>query len=140
MPHRAEMNHFVAYHNTEKMKCPLHFHSDFRFHTNKSQTLLEKSIGACLWIITGAYEGKRLKTFRLLAFYTPTEVLPSDRGSLKFQVVGKDGKEFSDPPIINECEWFPELIKCLGNFRFGIQELNSRGVISGLTVLEQASS
>ena len=134
------MKHFIAYHSTEGMGYELHFDSDYRFHTSNPETVLKRSIGERLWIITGTYEHGRTKTFRLLAYYTPTKVEPSDRKGFDFQIVGRKGKEFSNPPVLNEREWFKELKKSLGNFSFGVREIHSQDATSGLRSLEKSLS
>ena len=134
------MRHFIAYHNTEKMGYPLRFDGDFRFHTNKSGTFLEKSIGGRLWVITGKFNGKSgSRVYRLLACFTPRQVRVSDRGSFKFQVVGRKGYEFRDPPVLDDWKWFPRLKKSSGNFAFGCHAIRSQKAISGLIKIRSKS-
>jgi hypothetical protein len=123
------MRHFIAYHNTEKMGRPLHAGEPLRLHTNKKVDLLLQNT---VWFVTG--EGTGARQYSLGSVFRVGEVGETAEDGFKRFASGP-GHVFQPPVPINDMEWFTEVLRATGNFRFGVQEIKDEAAIAGLIQL-----
>ncbi len=122
------MRHFIAYHNTEKMRRPLQDGDPLRLRTNKSvKHLLQNTI----WFVTG--EGAT-RQYALGSVFQVAEVGDAAEDRFKRFASGP-GHVFQPPVPINGVEWFPEVLRATGHFGLGVQEVKDEAVIAGLRQL-----
>ncbi|HTU19201.1 MAG TPA: hypothetical protein VMG10_14165 [Gemmataceae bacterium] len=123
------MRHFVAYHNTEKMGRSLNDGEPLRLLTNKSVNHLLQNT---LWFITG--EGTGARQYSLGSVFRVAEIGDADEDGFKRFASGP-GHVFQPPIPIKDLDWFPDVLKTTGRFRFGVQEVKDEAVIAGLSHL-----
>ena len=57
---------------------------------------------------------------------------PEASGRFKYRVSGSDGKPLYTLKLDQSSDWFRELLRITGNFRYGLQPISSEAVIEGL--------
>ncbi len=124
------MDHWVQYHNVEKMggwpTLP------FRVLTNKPANT--DLIGARVWLILG--EGSGQKRFMLHSTFLIDSVRDSDERGFHAEVRGSSGTLFEPAPDIESTYWWQELERCTGNFAFGFTNVTGKnGLVGGLREL-----
>lgn len=122
------MNHFVAYHSTEKMGHEFAPTQNFHFFSRKPENFLRSAIGARVWTITGTPDDAGHMVFRLAGVFTPSDVRQDGDG---FGIVG-DGTPFRPAMDISSQEWFAELLSEQNNFSFGFNRIRSENVVAAL--------
>ncbi len=123
------MRHFIAYHNTEKMGCPLHVGEPLRLLTNKPVNhLLQNTV----WFVTG--EGVGARQYSLGSVFRVAEVGEAGEDGFKRFASGP-GHVFEPPILIKDMDWFPEVLRATGHFGLGVQEVKVEAVIAGLSLL-----
>jgi hypothetical protein len=120
------MKHFIAYHNTEKMGRPLHEGEPLRLLTGKS---VDRLIGHTVWFITGESSGER--QYALGSVFRVNEVGDAAEEGFKHFATGP-GHVFRPPIPLNDEQWFPDLLRSMGNFGLGLQEVKEQRVIDAL--------
>jgi hypothetical protein len=126
------MQHFIAYHNTEKMGHPLPDSEHQRLLTNKLVSHLLHNI---IWFVTS--EGTRHpRQYCLGSVFRVTEIGPTGEDGFKRFASGL-GHVFKPRILIKNMSWFPEVLRVTGNFRWGVQQVQDRTVIAGLTKFAQ---
>jgi hypothetical protein len=126
------MNNYVAYHSTEVMGYEYgqgKRTGEFGFLSRKSRTYLDKAIGCDVWVVTGTRDKARRMIYRLAAVYQPDAV--REHGD-RFRVVGKRGRIFKPPVVLNDLPWFQTLLREQNRFSFGFSRIQSEVVIAAL--------
>jgi len=122
------MQHFVAYHNTEKMGYTLPSGQPQRLLTNK---LVRHLLQSTIWLIT--YEGiAHPRRYCLGSVFRVDQVGDShESGFTRF--ASGPGHVFQPPVPIKHLSWFANVLWITGNFRRGVQPIKDLKVIAGLT-------
>ena len=118
------MRHFIAYHNVDKIGAYVS-ENGFWFSCRRSLAYFDKAAGAKVWVITGeTEEGKGEKVYRLVAFFTISNVEPEDNGNTR--IIGGDGRHLNPPgELLNPLPWFRAFQKLQGNFMFGFNPVTN---------------
>lgn len=125
------MKDLVIYHNPEVMGYGVDKFKDLSAvtrHPNK------EILGHRVWLVTA--EGRPRRYF-LRSYFVVNDVRESSAGSL---LKGVDGKVFDPMPELNGFEWFGELRKSQGNFRWGPRAIRTQSIIEGLEGIAKASN
>lgn len=133
-------DHFVAYHSTELMGYELGKGrtAEVRaFFSRKPRTFLEKALGADVWAICGTRDASKRLIYRLVFKYTPSEIRDLDGG---FSIRGKDGLTFKPPVVLNELDWFQDLLRAQNKFSFGFSRIHGDHIIAALDSLGRSNS
>jgi len=125
------MNHFIAYHNTDRMGYELPSGSPTgAVLTNKSFKDLR---GSAVWIIT--YQGKGFpRRYCLGTVFTVMQVRDGTIEGFKFKASGP-GHSFMPMPAVAHLAWFPSARPATSNFSFGLCPIHDPLVIKGLVKL-----
>ena len=124
-----EANHFVAYHNTERMSRSFAAGNPCRVLTNKP---VDRCHDGFVWLIVG--EGKDPRRFSLGCVFRVTET--GNTGDEGFKHFAAGNGHVFDPQIpLNDLEWFPDFKRAANSFQFGIQPLNDEAHIASLKAL-----
>jgi hypothetical protein len=130
------MDHFVVYHNTERMGQNPPPNGELLFWTAKSPGLLAKGIGNTVWVIQGV-KARGKTSYTLIGAYIMAsfEPVPDDPGLYLIQ--GNVGIDF-DPAIqLDELPWFPALKKNQGNFGLGFNRVADDSLVHSLVTLRE---
>ncbi len=111
------MRHFVAYHNTERMRGPLHEGEPLRLLANKPVDHLRDNV---VWFVVG--EGESPKRFTSGSVFKVSEVGDTVGDGFKHHAQGS-GHVFQPPPALNDMEWFPDFSKAMAHFSLGVLEV-----------------
>lgn len=131
----ANVHHFVAYHNAEKMGYEYEPDGEYAFFSRKALTYLERTVGSMMWVINGSRTNVHTTSYTLCAVYTPDEVVDAKEVAFDFIVVGSVGHDF-DPPIeLSKLPWFAGFLKSQNNFSLGINEIRDPAAIDYLISL-----
>jgi hypothetical protein len=126
---------YVAYHNEQKMKCPLWSSvdtKDFGFLTNK---LGEALIGCRVWGISG--KGNSPKVYVLAGYFDVKQVDEVSATGYKYVVHGP-GRRSRVEPVLNDLAWFPAFRQSMANFSLGLQQIGDERVVEALTALMES--
>lgn len=126
--------HFVGYHNTEKMGGPIEAGTALRVWTNKATKRLEGNI---VWMIAG--EGNKPRKYSLASVFRVTETGETGDEALKHYAQGP-GEYFDQPIDLTALDWFDDLSKMMNRFQFGVQELKDKELITKLIAVSKYES
>jgi hypothetical protein len=123
----ADMQHFVQYHNTERMGGPYkHVPGDpYRIVTNKSIAGLK---GNTVWLIAG--EG-RPRSYTLCCRFIADDVGDADNPHFRHYASGFEGATFAPPIPLNGLRWFEKLYNQTQNFSLGLMPVSDE-IVEGL--------
>jgi hypothetical protein len=122
------MNHYIQYHNVEKMGVSASSLSEPKLHTDKSVRNLSSNV---VWLISG--EGGSPKKFYLAAVFKVNRLSAGtyDHPDFKNSAYGI-GHIFGETILLNGLPWFEELKENFQNFRNGLTELTDSTKINEL--------
>ena len=129
------MEHFIAYHNAEKMGF-VYESAKLNFFSRKIG-VLRKAIGNTVWVIQNIPVGKKNEYF-LCGAYIADSVDVEDMESSLYVISGHQIKSFDPFLPLNNLEWFSVLQKSQSNFSLGFNRINEEKVIQALTELHSA--
>ena len=114
------MEHFVVYHNAEKMGRTLRPQGRLNFLSRKSLGLLNQGRGNTVWMIQGSRVGSRT-SYSLCGAYILEllQEVPDDPGV--YILDGDQGRDFNPPILLDDLEWFPALQRKSGPLRPRLQ-------------------
>jgi predicted HNH restriction endonuclease len=83
-------------------------------------------------MITGTRDSSRRMIYRFVGTYTPSGIRddPSDRGL--HIVYGEECTPLQPPLVLNDLDWFQELLRAQNNFSFGFNPIRSERIITEL--------
>lgn len=122
-----QMKHFVQYHNPDVMGPFRPSQKTFGIVTDKRAGLQE---GDTVWLITG--EGRPRQYF-LCETFVAEKIASEAIHKFRYRVSSTDGKPLYPLKVDKSSDWFQELLRITGNFRYGLQPISSKAVIEGLT-------
>lgn len=122
------MNHFIAYHSTEKMGYEFVPTREFHVLSRKPESFLRSAIGGRVWTITGTPDSAGYIVYRLAGVFTPIDVRHNGDG---FDIIG-NGMPFHPAIDVTSRDWFVELRDEQNNFRFGFNRIRSEGIVIAL--------
>ena len=119
------MRHFIAYHNPQTMGYPYPGSMHQRVLTNRP---VNHILGNTVWVVS--FEGAS-HDYSLAGVFQVTETGESQEARFKHFVAG-EGHIFRPWPRIKGMDWFPEIMRATGRFRFGVHQMKDSAVIAGL--------
>ncbi|ROZ72091.1 hypothetical protein [Ramlibacter sp. WS9] len=135
------MNHFAAYHNPDTMgygALDINVHSQLTGQRIADPT---RFIGARLWTVTGErLAGSPRKHYSLRNTFVIDRISPYTGAVQGFDkmVTGSDGMMFNPMIPLSDLDWFPEFLKRMGNFGFGIHPIMNSEYIAALQAITRA--
>lgn len=120
------MQHFVAYHNSDRMGRSLHEGDPLALVTSRGADRLLHNM---VWFVVG--DGAAPKRYSLGSVFTVNEVGKNDGQDFKYYARG-DGHVFDPPVPLDELDWFSEFFKKLAHFSLGVQEIKDSRFIDEL--------
>ncbi len=134
------MQHFIAYHNAEKMGYEYQVSGEYSFFSRKPLTYLEKTIGSMVWVINGSRSQSRKTAYTLCAVYTPDEIVDANEIDFDYIIAGTIGHDFDAPIELNPLPWFATFLKSQSNFSLGIGEIKDLSAINYLSALMKSTA
>lgn len=128
------MKDLIIYHNPDVLGFPAKNISDLSAFTRQPNDRVK---GERVWVITA--EGQPRRYF-LRSWFVVSEIQQSERGLGETVLKGVEGKVFDPMPELNDFDWFAELRKTEGNFRFGPRPIRRYSILEGLNSIAQTSS
>jgi|GEM_PF-3649312 len=125
------MLHFVQYHSPEVMECGVDEVGSPPFGVLTSKAP-DNPIGSTVWIV-----GKTLQAHSpvyLACSFVVDDVLASLDPRFLYEYVGEEGVNYDPLRCVSDQEWYPQLLRLTGNFRFGLTEV-SPSVLEGLRAI-----
>lgn len=120
--HPVSNDHFVAYHNAEKMGYEYDSQKELVFYSTKLG-VLKKAIGNTVWVIQGTRYGNKI-AYTLCGAYVANHIdPPKNSTSDNYVIRGSAIKIFNPPVALNQLKWFPELQHSQGNFGLGFNRI-----------------
>jgi hypothetical protein len=126
------MDHYVAYHNPDKMGYSV---DSSDVHTVLTDKRVGEIAGARVWIFTG--EGHPRKYY--LHSYFRVDGVEDGDDRFATAVFGSQAMEFNPRIRIDRQPWFKSFLTHMGNFGRGFSKLNDRGYIELLESLAATS-
>lgn len=120
------MKHFVAYHNPLKMGRSLRDSNALRVLTNKP---VDRMPGGKVWFITRDESAEQ--PYVLGSVFEVNDVGEAESAEFAHFASGT-GHEFDPPAPLGNEEWFPEFLRVMANFSFGVTEVKDPRVIDAL--------
>ena len=120
------MQHFVGYHDADRMGHPANVHDPLSIHSKRP---VEHLLDCVVWIVEGS--GETPKQFTLAAVFVVTSTGDSDHDGFNHVARG-DGRVFRSPPSLNGLDGFPAFFQKVGHFGLGIPQITEARFIDGL--------
>ena len=115
------MAHYVQYHNADRMGYPCHQLSGDEFWIVTRKFVSESLLGNQIWLIGG--EGQP-RDYSLCEVFVVAGIDLSDNPDFRFRIWGDNGIRFRPTIDMTHLTWFSGLKKALGNFRYGLTEID----------------
>lgn len=131
------MQHFAAYHNTERMGRSLAEADPLRVGTSRRVDHLP---GNAVWMIVG--EGESPKTFLLGSVFVVNEIAEKEGDHLSggFRRFARgDGYTFHPHVPLNNLDWFPDFKKSMASFSLGVHRIADEAHIRALQELASSN-
>jgi hypothetical protein len=132
------MEHFVVYHNAERMGRRLQPSGRLNFLTTKSAGLLRQGVGNTVWVIQGVKLGSRT-SYTLVGAYIMDSFEPSAEEPRVYTIHGSAGVDFEPPIQLDDIPWFPALKKNQGNFGLGFNRVSDPDLVRSLVALREGA-
>lgn len=124
------MEHFIAYHSTERMGREYQAGERLQF-LSKKVGLLRKAVGNIVWVVQGSRNGRKT-IYTLHGAYVADSVAPQTWGSDTHVIHGTRVTAFVPPLVMNGLSWFSALLASQNNFSLGFNRLSDDSVLNGL--------
>jgi hypothetical protein len=130
------MEHFIGYHNAEKMGATFKagLRNGFNASYNKKSTM-ETALGQVVWVINGekSPERKGRKDFTLHCGFRPDAgPYQIDADPLRYRIDGRRDFLFDPPLVVNDLGWFRALYEQQRNFSLGFSRVTDPGIVAAL--------
>lgn len=131
------MQHFIAYHNAQKMGNEYGTSGELGFLSRKPG-VLKQALGNTVWVIQGVRTGGRT-LFTLCGAYVAEQLHPQTDSQNTFRISGRSLRLFKPPLPLNGLDWFQTLFESQRNFSLGFNRISDESVIEALNTLLAAS-
>ena len=131
------MDHFIAYHSTERMGREYQAGERLQF-LSKKIGLLRKAVGNTVWVVQGSRNGKRTD-YTLHGAYLADSVAREVPSSDTYVIRGTRVIQFVPPLELNGASWLPSLLASQKNFSLGFNRLSDDSVLHGLVALQASA-
>ena len=101
--------------------------------------LLERAVGCNVWMITGTRDATARMIYRLVGRYTPSEIRDDDSDPDLHIIFGDTGSTLEPPPVLNDFDWFRELLQTQNKFSFGFNPVRGKRTLAGLRSVIQGA-
>lgn len=128
------MEHFIAYHSTQRMGYDYGSPGSLTF-LSKKLGVLKKAIGNTVWVVQGTPDGRKT-AYTLCGAYIAESIAPENPSSNTYVIRGTQGKDFVPPVSLHELSWFRTLLRSQSNFSLGFNRLNDESVVLALLELQ----
>jgi hypothetical protein len=122
------MNHYVQYHNPDKL-------GEFRPRKGSFGIITDKCVdhlfGNRIWLVSRRGKPHQYQ-YLLCETFIVEQVGARGAGPLRNFAESSHGRDFSPPVRIDHEPWFGTFLKQNQNFRFGLQTINDDQAIQGL--------
>jgi len=104
----------------------------YSFYSRKSRNFLERAIGCNVWMITGTRDSSGCMIYRLVGRYTPSEICDDPSDPDLHTIYGEKGRSLQPPLVLNDLDWFQELLRAQNKFSFGFNPIRGAAILAGL--------
>lgn len=127
------MQHFIAYHNAQKMGHEYGASGKLSFLSRKPG-VLKQALGNTVWVIQGVRTGGHTR-FTLCGAYVAEQLHPPAESQNTFRISGRSLRLFEPQLSLNGLEWFQTLFESQRNFSLGFNRISDEPVIKALNSL-----